>query len=169
MKTYIFSTFSFCMLLFFTSCDLLSTNENEKLFSEINNYYQKVSSTKTKAKFVKFLGNTVPIGERKLNAAQIVDDITAETGKYLRDITELMSSTETDNSAANNSLKKSFSLYKKIVEEDIPKLSPNNNNTNSSIKLNENELSKILLEMKQKQIMITEELHNIETEFLSHK
>ena len=169
MKTYIISTFAFCILLFFTSCDMLSANENEKLFSDINNYYRKVSSTKTKAKFVKLLGNTAPIGERKLNAAQIVDDITAETGKYLRDITELMSSSEGDNPTANNSLKKSFSLYKKMVEDDIPKLSPNNNNTNSSMKLNENELSKILLEMKQKQNMITQELQNIETELLGTK
>jgi hypothetical protein len=169
MKTYLFSAFSFCMLLSLTSCDILSSNENEKLFSDINNYYRKVSSTKTKAKFVKLLGNTAPIGERKLNAAQIVDDITAETGKYLHDITELMSATEGDNPNANNSLKKSFSLYKKIVEDDIPKLSPNNTNTNSSMKLNENELSKILLEMKQKQSMITQELQNIETELLRAK
>jgi hypothetical protein len=169
MKTYIFSTFSICMLLFFTSCDLLSTNDNEKLFSDINNYYRKVSSTKTKATFVKLLSNTAPIGERKLNAAQIVEDITAETGKYLHDITELISSNEVDNPSVNSSLKKSFSLYKKIVEDDIPKLAPNNTHTNETIKLNENELSKIMLEMKQKQSMITQELQNIETQLLGLK
>ncbi len=169
MKTYIFSAFTFCILVFFTSCDLLSTNENEKLFSDINSYYRKVSSSKTKATFIKLLDNTAPIGERKLNASQIVDDITAETGKYLRDITELMSSTEAENPSANNSLKKSFLLYKKIVEEDIPRLSPNSTNSTSSIKLSENELSKILLEMKEKQSMITKELQNIETELLRTK
>lgn len=169
MKNYLFPAFSFCLLLGFTSCDLLSANDNEKLFSDINNYYRKVSSTKTKAKFTKLLSNTAPIGERKLDAAQIVEDITSETGKYLNDITDLISSTEANNPSVNNSLKKSFSLYKRIVEEDIPKLAPNNTYTNGSIKLSENELSKIMLEMKQKQNIITQQLQNIETEILHQK
>jgi hypothetical protein len=168
MKKYISPFFSFSILLLFTSCDLLSAGDNDKLISDINNYYRKVSSSKTKATFVKLLSNTAPIGERKLNAAEIVDDITSETGKYLNDITQLISSSEADNPKVNNSLKKSFSLYKKIVEDNIPKLAPNAIRSNSSVKLNENELSKIMLDMKQKQSIILQELHNIEIQLLGH-
>jgi hypothetical protein len=163
MKIYngLFIVVTSCLL----SCDEINDADASLLVSQINNYCDKIDVSTIKKSFSKMIVKTAPIGNNTLNTDDIIDDITNETSKYLKDVAKLISSGKEKNTL-NKSLKNTFSLYKKTIEEDIPKLS-NGGNKISKLNMSESDIDAILLQVKQKNNQIVEQLHKIEKEALS--
>jgi hypothetical protein len=148
--------------IYFTSCEFLQLSESDKIFEDVNTYYKKINSSGFKEKLTKHLQGTLTIGDKQVSVSKMSEDILTETGSYLNHIAELSAAFGNENPSVNNGLKKSFSLYKKMVQEDMPKLVTEKSFSDNQIKMSEEDISKIMLDVKAKENQIVNELMKIE-------
>ena len=158
----------FLIILFLLqSCDEFSENDTSELITQINSYCKKIDGKVYKSKISRMLPNLASIGGKQLNSEKIIDEITNETSKYLQDVAQLVTSGK-KNIGLEESLKNTFKLYKKTVEDDVPRLSLTNSKNSEKLKINEDDLEKIIDELKTKKAIITKQLIEIEKKASEH-
>lgn len=137
--------------------------DNNTLLQQIDDYSNNIDLSYYKNKLVQLVSHK-PAGQtggvQPGKAAQIIDDITVETKRYLRDVAAMLSGPAGDG-GLQESFSKTFGMYKQMVEQDVPRLAPGGK-PGAKLQLNEGELQNALNEVQRKNNMIKQQLQEIE-------
>jgi parvulin-like peptidyl-prolyl isomerase len=150
------------VILLLQGCESFDSKQTTDLLNLVDNYSKDFNLLGYKQMITDAFNSTGnKQGLKPGSAEKIIDNISIETKRYLRDVAAVLKKTNGGN-GLESVFMNSFNLYKQLVEQDIPRLLPGKNNTGGQIALSDADIKKVLDDVERKNNLITRQLKAIE-------
>lgn len=149
-------------ILLLQGCESFDSKQTTDLLNLVDDYSKDFNLAGYKQMITDAFNSTGnKQGLKPGSAEKIIDNISIETKRYLRDVAAVLKKTNGGN-GLESVFMNSFNLYKQLVEQDIPRLLPGKSNTGGRLPLTDADMKKVLHDVEQKNNLITRQLKAIE-------